>query len=127
MTRNDSLTWLLEEKLGPDDLAWDHAMEVSASVYKRMKELGLKKKDLAKLMGVKPARISRILSGEQSMTLKTLARLEITIGMDMGTGFKNPECEPKPSHGCSVIEFETLKNRRQLAATEVTLCDAREG
>lgn len=121
--------WLLESKLSPENLAWDHAMEISASVYKRMKELDLKGKDLADRMGVTPARISRIVSGEQSMTLKTLARLEVALDIDMGSGFKNPTSTVKPSGsgGCCVIDFNTLVAVNQTSPMTVTLRDADEG
>lgn len=103
------LEWLLKKKLEPEDLAWDHAMEISGSVYKRMEELGLKSKDLADRMGVTPARISRILSGEQSMTLKTLARLESALDMSMSEGFKHPETdgEGMPST-CKIIQYAAI-------------------
>jgi transcriptional regulator with XRE-family HTH domain len=105
-----SLEWLLEKKLDPEDLAWDHAMEISASVYRRMEELGLKSKDLADLMGVTPGRISRILSGEQSMTLKTLARLESALGINMAEGFKHPKNEKRDTpNACKIIQYAAIE------------------
>lgn len=90
MTEKKSPEDLLSEPLSSEELAWDHAMEISGSVYRRMQELGLKGKDLAERLGVSPARISRILKGEQSMTLATLARLETALDMDMAQGFSHP-------------------------------------
>ncbi len=90
MTKKKSPEDLLNEPLSSEELAWDHAMEISGSVYERMQELGLKGKDLAERLGVSPARISRILKGEQSMTLTTLARLETALDMDMAQGFSHP-------------------------------------
>lgn len=78
---------LLKYKLEPEDLAWDHAMDISASVYSRMEELGLMKKELASEMGVSPSQVSKILKGEQSMTLKTLAKLEVALDLDLSSGF----------------------------------------
>ena len=104
-----SLEWLLETKLDPEDLAWDHAMEISGSIYKRMQELGLKGKDLADLMGVTPARVSRILSGEQSMTLKTLARLESALDMNMAEGFRHPKVdETREPDTCKIIQYAAI-------------------
>lgn len=104
-----NLEWLLEKKLNPEDLAWDHAMEISASIYKRMQELGLKGKDLADLMGVTPARVSRILGGEQSMTLKTLARLESALNMNMAEGFRHPKAdETRAPETCKIIQYAAI-------------------
>ena len=72
----------------PDDLAWDHAMDISASVYRRLKELDMSQRDLAKAMGVSPGRISQIIKGESGMTLKTLAKLEVALDMRLDSGFR---------------------------------------
>ena len=120
--------WLLEERLSPDDLAWDHAMEISATVYKRMKALGLKNKDLADKMGVTPARISRILSGEQSMTLKTLARLENALDMDLSAGFSRPTLASESVTGCQIIKFENICTSERRAIPLVPdVIDVKEG
>ena len=42
------------------DLAWDHAMDISGSVYTRLKELKMTQSELAKRMGVTPGRITQI-------------------------------------------------------------------
>lgn len=109
MTDNTSLERLMNEKLSSEELAWDHAMEISGSVYRRMQELGLKSKDLAARMGVSPARVSRILSGEQSMTLSTLARLETALELDMSQGFSHPVATPAPQHRCLIIPFPNAR------------------
>lgn len=120
--------WLLEERLSPDDLAWDHAMEISATVYKRMKALGLKNKDLADKMGVTPARIPRILSGEQSMTLKTLARLESALDMDLSAGFSRPTLASESVTGCQIIKFENICTSERRAIPLVPdVIDVKEG
>lgn len=105
MTDLSNLEWLWDVPLTSEDLAWDHAMEISGAIFQRMKDLGMKKKDLAARMGVTPARISHILRGEQSMTLSTLARLETALGINMSEGFSHPtELRSKPSH-CAIIPF----------------------
>lgn len=91
MTRHaGSLGWLAEVKLDDADLALDHAMDISGTIYTRMNELDLKQQDLAKMLNVTPARISRIISGKENLTLKTIARLENALDMDMSEGFRHP-------------------------------------
>lgn len=118
MNDANDLSWILEEPLSDEDLAWDHTMEISGSVYRRMRQLGMKSKDLAEKMGVSPARVSRILKGEQSMTLSTLARLETALGMDMSQGFSRPRVRKADSLSCLIIPFPGTKRRRHSVRPE---------
>lgn len=83
-----SLTGLLDEPLDAEELSWDHAMDISASVHHRMTELGMTGKELAERLGVTPGRVSQILKGDENLTLKTLARLEEALDFDLSRGFK---------------------------------------
>lgn len=78
----------LSAKPSAEDLAWDHAMDISASIYARLRELGMSQKDLAETVGVSAGRISQIIKGEPGMSLKTLARIEVALDFDLGTGFR---------------------------------------
>lgn len=91
MREGKSLQHLLDVKLPPEAMAWEHAMDISGSVYKRMKQLGLKKQDLANRMSVTPAQITKILTGSQNMTLKTIAKLESALDFDLSHGFSHPK------------------------------------
>lgn len=121
MSEVRDLTGILDAPLVDEELAWDHAMEISGSIYRRMKQLGLRKKDLAEKMGVSPARISRILKGEQSMTLATLARLETALEMDMSQGFSHPQIRKSKQPSCTIIPFETLTSKRAIAVQPATI------
>lgn len=105
MTADNNLEWLWDVPLSSDDLAWDHALEISGAVFQRMKDLGMKKKDLAARMGVSPARITQIIRGEQSMTLSTLARLETALGINMSEGFSHPIEMRNGISRCNIIPF----------------------
>lgn len=85
-----SLAYLQGVKLPDEDLAYFHSMDISASVYNRMKELGLSKSELAKRMNVFPAQITEIIKGNQNLTLKTIAELENALGVDLSEGFREP-------------------------------------
>ena len=71
----------------PADLAWDHAMDISGSIYARLNELGMSKKRLADALGVTPGRVSQIIKGDPGMTLKTLAKIEAALGIRFDQGF----------------------------------------
>lgn len=83
----ENLSFLAGETLSADELAWDHAMDVSGSVYARMKELRMSNKELAELLGVTSGRVSQILKGYTGMSLKVLAKLETVLGFRLDGGF----------------------------------------
>ncbi|MCH3943874.1 MAG: helix-turn-helix transcriptional regulator [Atopobiaceae bacterium] len=87
-TNTESLEWLFDEHESADELLVDHKMDISASVFKRMEELGISKSGLAKRMGVDNAVVTRIISGKQNITLKTIAKLEEALNFKLDSGFK---------------------------------------
>lgn len=98
-----SLEHLLNERLPPEDMAYFYSMDISGAVYTRMEELGMSKRELAERMGVSPAQITKIIKGNQNMTLKTIAKLECALGMDITYGFRNPK--PFPTGANNVVRF----------------------
>jgi DNA-binding Xre family transcriptional regulator len=85
--KGNDLSWLCSLPKTADDLAYDHKMDISASVYKRMKELGLTQSELAERMGADRSQISRILAGSMNITLRTIARLEEALNFRLDAGF----------------------------------------
>lgn len=80
-----------EEFLGVDEplqsnfesVAAKMALDFEADVFMRLKELGMKRKDLAKLLGVSPAAVSKTLTAGSNMTLKTMAKIATALGCDI--------------------------------------------
>lgn len=85
---NTDLSAFLDMKPTSEDLAWDHALDISASIYARLRELDMSQRDLADAIGVSAGRISQIIKGEPGMSLKTLARIEAALDFDLGSGFR---------------------------------------
>ena len=56
------------------------ALDFEAEVFMRLKKLGLKRKDLADLLDVSPAAVSKLLSEDSNMTLKTMAKVAVALG-----------------------------------------------
>ena len=98
-----SLEHLLDARLPPEDMAYFYSMDISGAVYARMEELGISKRELAERMGVSPAQITKIIKGNQNMTLKTIAKLECALDMDITYGFRNPK--PSPTSENNVVRF----------------------
>ena len=86
-----SLEWLEQVEITPEDLALDHKMDISGSIYTRMRELGITQNDLAKRTGMDRSQISRIITGQQNMTLLTLSKLEVALAFRLDSGFVYPK------------------------------------
>ena len=55
-------------------------LDFSIEVYKRLEELGLKQKDLAELLNVSPAAVSKMLSPTGNISLRTMAKVAVALG-----------------------------------------------
>ncbi len=82
------LSYLLDYPESSEDLEYDHRMDISGSVYTRMRELEMTQADLAEEMGVDQSTVSKIITGKQNITLRTLSRLESALGFRLDSGFR---------------------------------------
>lgn len=57
-------------------------LDFEIEVYKRLKELGLKQKDLAELLNVSPAAVSKMLSPTGNISLRTMAKVAVALGCE---------------------------------------------
>lgn len=61
--------------------AYEHALDIEFIVRREMLHQGLSKSDLAKRMGVSLQSLSKLLNTQPNMTLKTIARFELALGI----------------------------------------------
>ncbi|MDR0888715.1 MAG: helix-turn-helix transcriptional regulator [Coriobacteriales bacterium] len=66
-----------------DSLAHERNLDIVLSIAAEMERQGLSQTDLAKRMGVTRSYISQLLSGNANMTIKTLAKFEYTLGVNI--------------------------------------------
>ena len=83
-----SLESLKDVELSDDSLALEHRLDISASIYKRMKELGLTQKELAAKLEMDTAQLSRIIRAKQNLTIATLANIENALDFSLDGGFR---------------------------------------
>jgi len=67
------------ESHGVDRFIWLSNV-IAHAAKQKMKGQNLQLKDLAQIMGKKPAEVSRMLNGMHNMTLKSIASLETALG-----------------------------------------------
>lgn len=61
--------------------AYQHALDIEFIVHREMLRQGLSKSDLAKRMGVSLQSLSKLLNSQPNMTLKTIAKFELALGI----------------------------------------------
>ncbi len=61
--------------------AYEHALDIEFIVHREMQRSGLSKSDLAKRMGVSLQSLSKLLNSQPNMTLKTIAKFELALGI----------------------------------------------
>lgn len=83
IVKGESFSDAFYGKESADEKLADYLMDLCELVYDRMKELGMNKSDLARKLGMPPSRITKILSGESNMTLKTISQLDAALDLDI--------------------------------------------
>ena len=87
-------------ELSAGDLQWLHSLDLAISICTRMDELGISKSELAERAGMKPSSLSRIIKGEQNMTLATIAKLEVALDIRFDGGFRYGGQRKETRTGC---------------------------
>ena len=67
------------------------ALDVALQLGKILEKRGFQRKELAKKVGVSPAYISELLNGATNMTLLTLSKFAIALGLEATILLKNSE------------------------------------
>ncbi len=74
---------LLDEISPEEQKMTDRKMLLAARIADRMKKMGLRKKDLAKALGVQPSVITKWLSGTHNFTEETLWKIGDFLEIDL--------------------------------------------
>jgi len=77
-------TWAEEALWFEENKDWlDRSAEVALCVLSVLHEKGMSQKELAVLMGVSPQHVSKILKGNENLTLETISKLEGALGVSL--------------------------------------------
>lgn len=63
--------------------AYEHALDIEFIVHREMQRQGLTKSDLAERMNISLPALSKLLNSQPNMTLKTIARFELALGIEI--------------------------------------------
>lgn len=111
--KGKSLDWLDTTADDAIDLAYDHKMDISGSIFRRMTELGMNQSELAEKTGMDRSQISRIITGKQNITIATLAKLEIALSFRLDKGFVYEASTPKRVFSANVNISQAADSRWQ--------------
>jgi len=71
-------------------------LEITSAICDAMERRGVTRADLARRLGTTPSRVTKVLSGDENMTIGTLAKIGAALG-----------CPLQVSFGDSILEFES--------------------
>ena len=75
--------WLAQHGKPEIDIMVKHNLAIANKVARILKEKGMGKSEFAEKMGKSPSEVSKWLSGTHNFTIKTIAKLEHTLGEDL--------------------------------------------
>lgn len=88
----------------PDIAGTRLARQVTASLAGLLAERDITRTQLAERMGVSPGRVSQILSGDENLTLRSLANLAQSLEMDIEVNFVDPPLAGQSGHDQSRVD-----------------------
>jgi transcriptional regulator with XRE-family HTH domain len=83
ITEDRSLIGVLDGYETPETRAWEHTLDITFSIADEMKRQGLSKAELARRMDISRSHLSQLLSADSNITIKTLAKFECALGVDL--------------------------------------------
>jgi len=90
-------------KNNPGYIAENAMWEFVESVVSLMDNKEISKSDLARQAKLAPAQVTRILSGDHNLTVRTMAKVASALEMDLNIAFK-PRLSAISSHAFSLIQ-----------------------
>ncbi len=83
-SKNNIIDNWLEEHGNPDiDKFVEKNLAIADKVHGILKERNISKKEFAAMLGKKPSEITKLLSGTHNITLKSITKMEVALGIDL--------------------------------------------
>ncbi len=79
-----SSNWIEEARERQNNKAWlKHSRRIAIKILATLREKGIKQKELAELLNVKPQQVNKIVKGKENLTLETISKLELALAIDL--------------------------------------------
>ncbi len=82
------------------------SIKIAIKLNRILRQRGMKQNQLADLLGVSPQQVNKILKGRENLTLDTIERIEMVLGVDLITVLREDEKVVKAFSG----EFSHVKS-----------------
>lgn len=93
--------YFLEYRSDPDFIAEGMAIAIVEDALSIMESKGISRSDLADIMGVSRAQVSRLFNAPPNLTLRTIARLAVALGVNpfvcLDGGSYSSQRDPTPN------------------------------
>ena len=99
--------WLNENRNPEIDKFIEKNLDITEKVRLAMENKGWKSLDLAKAMDKNPSEVSKWLSGMHNLTLKSITKMEMALGIDL--------IHIEPVKEYTYVYLGTIKNQEELA------------
>lgn len=82
--KNNIIDNWLEENGDPEiEKLTERNLAISNKVQAILDQRGIKQKEFAEMLGKKPSEVSKWLTGLHNLTLKSITKMEVTLGVDL--------------------------------------------
>lgn len=120
IVRGESFEDAFEGPFDPDVVLSGYLLDLCEAVHCALERSGMTQSDLACKLGKKPSQVSRILSGEANVTLRTIAELDSVLELKLEIRPRRKSNEWFPPWGrpplCKTVEPFFLCFNARLAA-----------
>ncbi|MDA3779520.1 MAG: helix-turn-helix transcriptional regulator [Bacteroidales bacterium] len=76
--------WKEEAQKRKENRDWQkHSQKIAIKILRAIREKSIKQKQLAKMIGVSPQQINKIVKGNENLTLQTITKLENALNIEL--------------------------------------------
>lgn len=105
--------WLENAEKRKESENWsDRSMKIALNVLEILRQKNLSKQELAKRMQVSAQYISKIVKGQENLTLETISKLESALGVEM-IDIKDFSPKVQAKHWSDSAHTKTVQRRRE--------------
>ncbi len=84
ISSKESSKWVEKAKWRIENERWlDKSAKIALMILRTLREKGIKQVDLAAKLGITPQQISKIVKGQENLTLETISKIEAVLGVEL--------------------------------------------
>lgn len=81
---DDNGRWIKDARYRCENQVWlRKSQRIAIRILQTLDKKNMQQKELAEMMGVSPQQVSKIVKGKQNLTLETISKLELVLGLKL--------------------------------------------